>query len=119
MAKEKKAGEEVALEKIRMDNEKEGFPITAMREIKIPRKLDLCYFGTYPLVCSLCSEKNYGVCLKKFKLYCTLLLFSSLCFGLELLCCRLYQPLQLGICFLREVWDYVLLFGFLCLKNMY
>lgn len=28
-------GEEVALKKIRMDNEKDGFPITAVREIKI------------------------------------------------------------------------------------
>ncbi|KAH3745007.1 Cyclin-dependent kinase C-1 [Pelomyxa schiedti] len=34
-------GEEfVALKKVRMDNEKEGFPITAIREIKILRELD-------------------------------------------------------------------------------
>ncbi|KAG9147672.1 hypothetical protein Leryth_015735 [Lithospermum erythrorhizon] len=39
MAKEKKTGEIVALKKIRMDNEKEGFPITAIREIKILKKL--------------------------------------------------------------------------------
>ncbi|EYU31006.1 hypothetical protein ABFS82_08G225800 [Erythranthe guttata] len=39
MAKEKETGEIVALKKIRMDNEKEGFPITAIREIKILKKL--------------------------------------------------------------------------------
>lgn len=39
MAKEKKTGEIVALKKIRMDNEREGFPITAIREIKILKKL--------------------------------------------------------------------------------
>ncbi|GMN33783.1 hypothetical protein TIFTF001_004344 [Ficus carica] len=40
MARETKTGEIVALKKIRMDNEKEGFPITAIREIKILKKLD-------------------------------------------------------------------------------
>ncbi|XP_062099575.1 cyclin-dependent kinase C-1-like [Humulus lupulus] len=40
MAKDNKTGETVALKKIRMDNEKEGFPITAIREIKILKKLD-------------------------------------------------------------------------------
>ncbi|KAG8373372.1 hypothetical protein BUALT_Bualt11G0017400 [Buddleja alternifolia] len=39
MARDKKTGEIVALKKIRMDNEKEGFPITAIREIKILKKL--------------------------------------------------------------------------------
>ncbi|XP_021731390.1 cyclin-dependent kinase C-2-like [Chenopodium quinoa] len=39
MAKEIETGEIVALKKIRMDNEKEGFPITAIREIKILKKL--------------------------------------------------------------------------------
>ncbi|XP_048598399.1 cyclin-dependent kinase C-1 isoform X1 [Brassica napus] len=39
MAKDIKTGEIVALKKIRMDNEKEGFPITAIREIKILKKL--------------------------------------------------------------------------------
>ncbi|KAL6552163.1 hypothetical protein OROGR_008317 [Orobanche gracilis] len=39
MAREKRTGEIVALKKIRMDNEKEGFPITAIREIKILKKL--------------------------------------------------------------------------------
>nr|VDD51563.1 unnamed protein product [Brassica oleracea] len=40
MAREIKTGEIVALKKIRMDNEREGFPITAIREIKILKKLD-------------------------------------------------------------------------------
>ncbi|KAL1536733.1 Cyclin-dependent kinase C-2 [Salvia divinorum] len=39
MAREKRTGEIVALKKIRMDNEKEGFPITVIREIKILKKL--------------------------------------------------------------------------------
>ncbi|KAJ4767391.1 Cyclin-dependent kinase 9 [Rhynchospora pubera] len=39
MAKEMRTGEIVALKKIRMDNEREGFPITAIREIKILKKL--------------------------------------------------------------------------------
>ncbi|XP_073054452.1 cyclin-dependent kinase C-1-like [Primulina eburnea] len=39
MAKEIETGEIVALKKIRMDNEREGFPITAIREIKILKKL--------------------------------------------------------------------------------
>lgn len=34
------AGEMVALKKVRLDNEKEGFPITAIREIKILRQLN-------------------------------------------------------------------------------
>ncbi|XP_062922808.1 cyclin-dependent kinase 13-like isoform X1 [Mobula hypostoma] len=38
-AKDKDAGEMVALKKVRLDNEKEGFPITAIREIKILRQL--------------------------------------------------------------------------------
>jgi len=40
MAKEKRTGEIVALKKVRMDNEKEGFPITAIREIKILKSLN-------------------------------------------------------------------------------
>lgn len=32
-------GDLVALKKVRMENEKEGFPITAVREIKILRQL--------------------------------------------------------------------------------
>uniref|UniRef100_A0A4W3J1H1 Cyclin dependent kinase 13 n=1 Tax=Callorhinchus milii TaxID=7868 RepID=A0A4W3J1H1_CALMI len=39
-AKDKDAGEMVALKKVRLDNEKEGFPITAIREIKILRQLN-------------------------------------------------------------------------------
>ncbi|KAM7528254.1 hypothetical protein LguiB_031664 [Lonicera macranthoides] len=39
MAREIRTGEIVALKKIRMDNEREGFPITAIREIKILKKL--------------------------------------------------------------------------------
>ncbi|NXS54490.1 CDK13 kinase, partial [Brachypteracias leptosomus] len=34
------SGEMVALKKVRLDNEKEGFPITAIREIKILRQLN-------------------------------------------------------------------------------
>lgn len=32
----------MALKKVRLDNEKEGFPITAIREIKILRQLKHC-----------------------------------------------------------------------------
>ena len=35
LAKDLATGEHVALKKVRMDNEKEGFPITAIREIKL------------------------------------------------------------------------------------
>lgn len=38
-AKDLDSGDVVALKKVRTDNEKEGFPITAVREIKILRKL--------------------------------------------------------------------------------
>ncbi|CAJ0941154.1 unnamed protein product, partial [Mesorhabditis belari] len=34
------SGEQVALKKVRLENEKEGFPISAVREIKILRQLD-------------------------------------------------------------------------------
>ncbi len=34
------SAELVALKKVRLDNEKEGFPITAIREIKILRQLN-------------------------------------------------------------------------------
>ncbi|KAL3850215.1 hypothetical protein ACJIZ3_012097 [Penstemon smallii] len=40
MAKETETGEIVALKKIRMDKGREGFPFTAIREIKILQKLD-------------------------------------------------------------------------------
>ena len=39
MARSRESGEIVALKKVRMDNEKEGFPITAIREIKILKSL--------------------------------------------------------------------------------
>ncbi|XP_062865307.1 cyclin-dependent kinase 12 [Trichomycterus rosablanca] len=39
-AKDRDTGELVALKKVRLDNEKEGFPITAIREIKILRQLN-------------------------------------------------------------------------------
>ena len=38
--REKGTGDLVALKKVRMDNEKEGFPITAIREIKILKSLE-------------------------------------------------------------------------------
>ena len=39
LATDKQNGDEVALKKIRMDTEKEGFPITAIREIKLLKNL--------------------------------------------------------------------------------
>jgi len=39
-ARNKETGEVVALKRVRMDNEKEGFPITAIREIKILKVLN-------------------------------------------------------------------------------
>ena len=39
LATDKKNGDQVALKKIRMDTEKEGFPITAIREIKLLKNL--------------------------------------------------------------------------------
>jgi len=39
-AKNRESGETVALKRVRMDNEKEGFPITAIREIKILKILN-------------------------------------------------------------------------------
>jgi len=41
-ARDKATGEQVAVKKIKMENEKEGFPITAVREIKILSKLAAC-----------------------------------------------------------------------------
>ena len=40
LATELLTGDKVALKKIRMDNEKEGFPITAIREIKLLKRLE-------------------------------------------------------------------------------
>ncbi|CAK1551311.1 unnamed protein product [Leptosia nina] len=39
-ARDKNSGQLVALKKVRLENEKEGFPITAVREIKILRQLN-------------------------------------------------------------------------------
>ncbi|XP_063232565.1 cyclin-dependent kinase 12 isoform X2 [Bacillus rossius redtenbacheri] len=39
-ARDKRSGDLVALKKVRLENEKEGFPITAVREIKILRQLN-------------------------------------------------------------------------------
>lgn len=39
-ARDRRAGLLVALKKVRLENEKEGFPITAVREIKILRQLN-------------------------------------------------------------------------------
>ena len=39
-AQDKRAGVLVALKKVRLENEKEGFPITAVRELKILRQLN-------------------------------------------------------------------------------
>lgn len=39
-ARDKRANVLVALKKVRLENEKEGFPITAVREIKILRQLN-------------------------------------------------------------------------------
>lgn len=39
MGRDKKSGEIVALKKVRMDQEKEGFPVTAIRELKMLRSL--------------------------------------------------------------------------------
>ena len=41
-AEHKATGKFVALKKVRLENEKDGFPITAVREIKILRQLDHC-----------------------------------------------------------------------------
>lgn len=39
-ARDKNTNQLVALKKVRLENEKEGFPITAVREIKILRQLN-------------------------------------------------------------------------------
>ena len=57
-------------------------------------------------------KKPYGVCLEILKLFCAVLLFCSVLFSLELLCCYLYVPLQLELCFFGSVWGYVLFFCF-------
>ena len=39
LARDERDGSLVALKRVRMDNEKEGFPITAIREIKLLKRL--------------------------------------------------------------------------------
>ncbi|KAL9691848.1 hypothetical protein QQ045_012275 [Rhodiola kirilowii] len=64
MAWDKATGEIVALKRIRMDNEREGFPITAIREIRLLKKLD------HPNVVKLKEMvTSTGIC-KFFKLCC-------------------------------------------------
>ena len=50
------SGEIVALKKVRLDNEKEGFPITAGREIKILRQL--CHKNIVKLQEIVTDKKN-------------------------------------------------------------
>jgi serine/threonine protein kinase len=60
-ARNKETGEIVALKRVRMDNEREGFPITAIREIKILKILNhkniVCL---KEIVTSKASEYNHG-----------------------------------------------------------
>ena len=60
-ARNKETGEIVALKRVRMDNEREGFPITAIREIKILKILNhkniVCL---KEIVTSRASEYNHG-----------------------------------------------------------
>ena len=48
-ARDRESGELMALKKVRLENEKEGFPITAIREIKILRQL------CHPNIVNLCE----------------------------------------------------------------
>jgi len=50
------AGELVALKKVRLENEKEGFPITAVREIKILKQL--CHRNVIHLIEVITSKKK-------------------------------------------------------------
>ncbi|KAK1361738.1 Protein kinase domain-containing protein [Heracleum sosnowskyi] len=60
MARDCTTGEIVALKKIRMDKEKEGFPITAIREIKLLRKLQhVNVTRLKEIVTSTDSDNNY------------------------------------------------------------
>ena len=61
LAKEKATGQMVALKKVRMDNEKEGFPITAIREIKILKALNHPnIINLIEVVTSKPSQKHHG-----------------------------------------------------------
>jgi len=60
-AKNKETGEIVALKRVRMDNEKEGFPVTAIREIKILKVLNhKNVVQLKEIVTSKASEYNHG-----------------------------------------------------------
>jgi len=60
-ARNKETNEVVALKRVRMDNEKEGFPITAIREIKILKVLNhKNIVRLKEIVTSEASEYNHG-----------------------------------------------------------
>jgi len=60
-ARNKVTGEIVALKRVRMDNEKEGFPVTAIREIKILKVLNhKNVVQLKEIVTSKASEYNHG-----------------------------------------------------------
>ena len=60
-AKNRETGEIVALKRVRMDNEKEGFPVTAIREIKILKILNhKNIVRLKEIVTSKASEYNHG-----------------------------------------------------------
>jgi len=60
-ARNKETGEIVALKRVRMDNEKEGFPVTAIREIKILKVLNhKNIVQLKEIVTSKASEYNHG-----------------------------------------------------------
>ena len=62
LANDKQTNEEVALKKIRMDNEKEGFPITAIREIKLLKNLEHDnVIRLKEIVRSQCARPSYGL----------------------------------------------------------
>ena len=74
-------GEMVALKKVRLDNEKEGFPITAIREIKILRQL------THQSIINMkeiVTDKEDALDFKKDKGMCTYL-YNQLCIFMMLL----------------------------------
>ena len=48
----------VALKKVLMENEREGFPITALREIKILQQLRKCSKYGATVECSLCIKDS-------------------------------------------------------------
>jgi len=60
-ARSRESGEIVALKRVRMDNEKEGFPITAIREIKILKVLNhKNIVRLHEIVTSDASDYNHG-----------------------------------------------------------